>query len=87
MWQPYPMDKRELQRFNADMDNPEFQKEYDRWREIWTAQNCRNGGFSSDLLFLISEKFQKPRPVVEPEPQEIVKPSANSKPKKELQVA
>ena len=48
------------------MDNPEFQKQYDKWREIWTDKNVRAGQLSQELLFLLSEKFQKQRPEVKP---------------------
>lgn len=92
-FEPYMMDRRDLLRFNADLDNPDFQAKYNHVRKVFTGSNVRPGGLSQDILLLLAQEFQKPEPAVEEakpeENSEVVVPEKKGpgRPRKELQTA
>ena len=72
------MDAPDLRRFRVDFDNPEFQQEYMRQREIWTTGGRYNGGMERSDLFQLALKYQK---------SEVEEKPAKKTTKKELQPA
>lgn len=77
----YMMDRRELLRYKADLENPDFQEKYTKWRKAYTDNGRRPAGMSPDLLFLLAVEFPKPvEPIEAVEAEKPAEPENNSEP-------
>ena len=84
MFEPYAMDRSDLRRFGADVNNKDFQEEYTALRKAWTSSGARMQALHEVTLFQLALKYPMAGPE-EKNSQVAEKPPI--KRKKELQTA